>query len=124
MLPSAVLYYVYLVVMTAGLACFLQAWRHRFVTPVHKRWGIAGTAVSLGGIAVVMLGARFLDFQVAERIPWLVLIHRRVAVVGAAVLILTAVTGALRIGIHKRLYLVFLPLYVVTLALAIIAYRP
>lgn len=123
-MPSAVLYFVYLAVMAAGLVCFLQAFRHRRVTPVHKRWAVTGTALSLGGIAVVLLGAELLGWRVDQRLPWLVTIHRRIALASTALLILTAVTGALRIGIHRRLYLVFLPLYVVALATAIVGYRP
>lgn len=123
-MPSAVLYFLYLAVMTAGLVCFVQAWRHRFTTPVHKRWAITGTALSLGGIAVVLVGAEFLGWVVDQRLPWLVVIHRRIALASTAFLILTAVTGALRIGIHKRLYLIFLPLYVAALVTAIVGYRP
>ena len=122
--PSAVLYFLYLAVMTAGLACFIQAWRHRLVTPVHKRWGITGTALSLGGIAVVLLGAEFLGWVVDQRLPWLVTIHRRIALASTALLILTAVTGAMKARIHKKLYVVFLPLYVAALVTAIVGYRP
>lgn len=123
-MPSAALYFLYLVVMTAGLACFIQAWRHRFVTPVHKRWAVTGTALSLGGIAVVLLGAELFGWRVDQRLPWLVTIHRRLALVSTALLILTAVTGALRVPIHTRLYVLFLPAYVLALLTAIVGYRP
>ena len=123
-MPSAVLYFLYLAVMTAGLACFLQALRHRHVTPVHKRWGITGTALSLGGIAVVLLGAELFGWRVDQRLPWLVTIHRRIAVVSTALLILTAVTGAMRARIHHKLWVVFLPLYVAALLTAIVGYQP
>jgi len=110
--------------MALGLGCFVQAWRRRFETAAHKRWAITGTVLSLTGIAVVVLGARFFGWEVAQRLPWLVAIHRKVALASTAFLILTAVTGALRIGIHKRLYLIFLPLYVLALVTAIIGYQP
>lgn len=123
-MPSAVLYFLYMAVMTAGLACFVQAWRHRRVTPVHKRWGITGTAISLGGIVVVLLGAEVFGWRVDARLPWLVTIHRQIALVSTALLILTAVTGAMRARIHKKLYVLFLPMYVAALVTAIIGYQP
>lgn len=123
-MPPALLYYAYLAVMAGGLFCFLQAWRHRFDTPRHKRWGLLGTGLSLGGIAVVLLGAYALGWRVAERWPEVVRFHRAAAYVGTALLILTAVTGALRLPLHKRLYLVFLPVYVIVLAAAILGYGP
>ena len=123
-MPSAVLYFTYLLVMSGGLVCFLQAYRHRFDTPVHRRWGITGTCMSLAGIVVVLVGAWVWGWRVEERLPDVVLFHRRAAYAGTALLLLTAVTGALRMRLHKRLYVVFLPVYVVVLATAIIGYRP
>ncbi|MDJ0521249.1 MAG: hypothetical protein QNJ90_04165 [Planctomycetota bacterium] len=123
-MPPALLYWTYLVVMTAGLVCFVQAYRTRFVTPVHKRWGITGTVLSLTGIVVVLVGAWLGGWRVEERLPDVVAFHRQIAYVGTALLLLTAVTGALRMPLHKRLYIVFLPVYVVVLVTAIIGYRP
>ena len=123
-MPPAVLYFTYLIVMAAGLFCFLQAWRHRLDTPVHKRWGITGTALSLAGIAVVLVGAWLWGWRVEERLPEVVVFHRRIAYLGTGLLLLTAITGALRHPVHKRLYLVFLPVYVVVLATAVVGYRP
>ena len=123
-MPGALLYFLYLTVMAAGLGCFLQAFRHRRTTPVHKRWALFGTALSLGGIAVVLLGAEFLGWRVEARYPEVVAVHRKIALAATALLILTAVTGALRMGLHKRLYIVFLPVYVASLVTAMIGYRP
>ena len=48
-----------------------------------------------------------------------VLAPPKLALVATALIVLVAVSGARRWRIHKRLYLVFLPLYVVTLMLAL-----
>lgn len=119
-----VLYFTYLVVMAAGLVCFLQAWRHRLDTPRHKRWGITGTALSLTGIVVVLVGAWLWGWRVEERLPDVVAFHRQIAYLGTALLLLTAITGALRMPLHKKLYMVFLPVYVLVLATAVVGYRP
>ncbi len=103
---------------------FVQAWRRRFVTPEHKRWGITGTIISLTGIAVVLAGAEVFGWRVDQRLPWLVTIHRRIALVSTALLILTAVTGAMKARVHKKLYLLFLPAYVLALVTAAIGYQP
>ena len=68
-MPSAVLFFTYVVVMTAALWCFVQAFRTRFDTPVHKRWGITGCLLSLGGIAVVLVLHYALGWTVDQRFP-------------------------------------------------------
>ncbi|MDA1193888.1 MAG: hypothetical protein O2894_01755 [Planctomycetota bacterium] len=123
-MPPAILYFGYLTVMGGGLLCFLQAFRHRRTVALHKRWALVGTGLSLGGIAVVLVGAEFLGWRVPQRIPWLVSVHRAVALFSTALLLLTAITGALRIRIHTRLYVVFLPAYVIALLTAVVGYRP
>ena len=123
-MPSNVLYFLYLVVMAAGLACFLQAYRMRLSTEVHKRWGITGTAISLGGIGVVLLATYLWGWRVEQRLPDVVLWHRRLALVSVTLLVLTAVTGMRRIPIHTRLYVVFLPVYIAALVTAAVGYRP
>lgn len=123
-MPSSILYFAYLGVMVAAFACFLQAFRVRFDTPRHKRWGVTGVALSLGGIAVVLIGAYAWGWTVPERWPQVVLWHRRLAYAGTALIVLVGVTGALRLRIHKKLYIVFLPVYAIVLVLAILGYRP
>ena len=123
-MPPAVLYFTYLLVMLAGLLCFVQAYRSRYDTPRHKRWGITGTCLSLAGIAVVLVGAWLWGWRVEERWPDVVRFHRAVAYAGVALLLLTAITGALRLAIHKRLYVVFLPVYAIVLLTAVLGYRP
>ena len=124
-MPSAVLFFTYVVVMTAALWCFVQAFRTRFDTPVHKRWGITGCLLSLGGIAVVLVLNYALGWKVDQRFPEVVLWHRRFAYVGTALILLIMATGALRIlRIHTRLYVVFFPIYVIALVLAVIGYKP
>ena len=123
-MPSELLFFLYLVVMGAGLGCFLKAYRTRLDTPVHKRWGIAGTLISLGGICVVLLATYLWGWRVEQRFPEVVLWHRRLALVSVSLLILTALTGMLRIRIHTRLYLIFLPVFILALVTAAIGYRP
>jgi len=123
-MPSAVLYFAYLAVMGTGLFCFAQAWRHRFDTPRHRRWGITGVVTSLTGIVVVLVGAWLWGWRVEERLPDVVLVHRRIAYAGTALLLLVGVSGARRWPLHKRLYVLFLPVYVAVLLTAIVGYRP
>ncbi len=123
-MPSPVLYFTYLLVMAAGLVCFLKAFQSRLDTPVHKRWGITGMALSLGGIAVVLLGAWLWDWRVDERLPDVVRFHRAAAYGAVGLMVLVSVTGALRHPLHKKLYIVFLPVYVVVLVTAMVGYRP
>ena len=80
--------------------------------------------MSLGGVAAVMTAAALWGWTVPERAPVVVLWHRRLAIAAALMIVLVAVTGARRMRIHTRLYVVFVPLYVLVLVLAIIGYRP
>lgn len=123
-MESAILYWAYLVVMAASLACFFKAFAVRRNTPQHKRWAGLGVLLTLAGIVVVMLAYRIFDWQVPQRYPEVVLWHRRLAYGASALVIFLAVSGALRWPIHKQLYRVFFPLYILTLALAAIGYRP
>lgn len=123
-MPSAVLYFLYGGVMLAGLCCFLRAFQTRFDTPVHKRWGITGTAISLFGILVVVAGAWLWGWRVDERWPAVVRVHRAVALLALALLVLTATTGMMRHRIHPKLYKVFLPVYVIALITAAFGYKP
>ena len=124
-MPSAVLFFAYVVVMTVALGCFVQAFRKRFDTPVHKRWGITGCLLSLGGIVTVLVLSYAMGWRVPQRFPDVVLWHRRFAYVGTILILLIMATGALRIlRVHTRLYVVFFPVYVIALVLAIIGYKP
>ena len=123
-MPSSILYFVYGAVMLIGMICFVRAYQTRLDTPVHKRWGISGTAISLFGILVVVVGAYLWGWQVNERWPDLVRVHRAVALVALALLLLTAITGMLRHRLHPRLYVVFLPVYFLALVTAAFGYCP
>ena len=124
-MPSAVLFFAYLIVMGAAFWCFVQAYRTRFDTPVHKRWGLAGAVLSLSGIAVVLVLNYAMGWKVEQRFPDVVLWHRRFAYVATTLILLIAITGALRIlKIHTRLYVVFFPIYAIALLLAMIGYKP
>lgn len=123
-MPSAVLYYTYGAVMVASLACFAQAFRSRLVTPVHKRWGITGAALSLGGIVVVLIATYALGWRVDQRYPDVVRVHRVLALIATALVLLLGVSGWRRWPLHTRLYIPFFPLYVATVATALLGYTP
>jgi hypothetical protein len=121
---SAVLYYTYGLVMLVALGCFVQAFRRRRDTPVHRRWGVTGVVLTLTGIVVVLALTYGLGWRVEQRLPEVVDVHRKLALASTALVLLVAFTGMRRIKIHKRLYVLFLPLYVATVATALIGYRP
>ena len=123
-MPSSLLYFTYGGVMLAALVCFVRAFQTRLDTPVHKRWGIAGVALSLGGILVVVFGAYVFGWQVNIRSMDVVIWHRRIALVSLVLLCMIAITGATKHRLHRRLYVVFLPVYVVSLITAAIGYQP
>lgn len=123
-MPSAVLFFAYVLVMAAGLFCFVRAFQVRRDTPRHKRWALTGTALALGGVVVVLVAWRVLDWQVAARSTQWVRVHRALAYAATGTLLFVAVSGARRWAIHTRLYWVFFPLYAAALATALVAYQP
>jgi hypothetical protein len=122
--PSSLLYFAYLATMVAALACFVRAFRLRRDTPRHRVWAGTGVALSLGGVALVAVAWRALGWQVQQRFPDLVLVHRGFAYAATAVLVLVAASGMRRWRIHRHLYWFLFPLYVAALVTAGIAYRP
>jgi hypothetical protein len=122
--PSAVLYFVYLLVMGGAFFCFVRAFRLRFDTPRHRRWAGTGVGLSLGGILVVVLAWRLLGWQVPQRWPEVVRWHRVLAYLGLALLLLVAASGLGRWRLHRHLYWAFFPVYGAALVTAAIGYRP
>ena len=119
------LYLVYAVVMLAALGCFILAYRHRLDLPVHKRYGILGIALGLGGVVVVIALSWAFGWTVPARHGEIVDIHRRWFAPASTVLMLfVGVTGALRLRVHTRLYTLLFPLYLVAVATAIVGYWP
>jgi hypothetical protein len=123
-MPSSILYFGYGAVMLVAYACFLKAYATRLDTPTHKRWGMAGTAISLTGILVVVVGAYAWGWRPDERWHEMVMVHRAIALVSFALLALTAVTGAKRHKLHPKLFRFFLPAYTLALITAAIGYQP
>ena len=121
--PTA-LAFTFLAVMGAALACFWRAFSTRKTTPVHKRWGIAGTAIDLAGTGVVIAVTRGLGWHVPARDDTVAAVHRGFAYVATALVLLVAGTGIAKAQVHKRLWIVFLPVYNATYALAAWAYAP
>ena len=123
-MSPTLLAWIFLAVMGGALACFARAFATRKDTPVHKRWGITGTAVDLVGTVAVLVTSRVLDWHVPANDETVALVHRTIAYVATALVFLVAGTGMARARIHTRLWVVFLPVYTVTYLLAIWAYAP
>ena len=122
--PPAFLFLVYMAVMGAALACFGRAFRVRKTTPVHRRWGIAGVALDLAGTLVVLVLHRVLGWTLPARDVDVVRWHRGFAYVATALVLAVAVTGWRRARVHHKIAPALLPVYAVTLALALVAYWP
>jgi hypothetical protein len=110
--------------MGAAAVCFTMAFRVRKHTPRHMRWALTGLALDLAGTAVVLVVHRVLGWPMEEAHRGVVLVHRGVAVVVTGLLLTVAFAGWRRWRIHPRLGTVLLPLYWLTLALAIVGYWP
>jgi hypothetical protein len=111
--------------MLAALGCFLLAYRHRLDTPRHKRYGITGIALGLGGVIVVIAVSWAFGWTVPVRHAEIVSAHRRfLAPVSTLLMLLVGVTGALRWRIHTKLYTLLFPLYLAAVVTAIIGYWP
>jgi hypothetical protein len=123
MAPDA-LAVVFLAVMGAALACFWTAFARRRDLRVHKRWGVAGVVIDLVGTVAVFATTRGLGWSVPPRVLEASEWHRALAYVATALVLLQAVSGMRRWRIHRRLYVVFLPVYNVTYLLAVVAYAP
>ena len=123
-MPPLVLYPLYLGVMGAAALCFVMAYRRRHVTPRHMRWALTGLALDLAGTLVVLVFYRLLGWTIPAAFPLVVFWHRRLAYVSTGLLLLVALSGWRRWRLHPRLAVVFLPLYLVTLSLAIVGYWP
>ena len=123
-MPSPVLFLIYMTVMGAALLCFWRAFFTRRFTPIHKRWGITGVCLDLGGTAAVLLASRVLGWTVVERSHEVVLWHRRFAYAASVMVVLVGLSGWLRWRIHTRLWPFFLPVYTTTYVLALCGYWP
>ena len=121
---SAILFWVYVAVMALAAGLFVAAWFARFDTPRHKRLGATGVVLALTGIVVVLAATYALGWRVEQRWPDVVTWHRRVAYLSTALLVATAVSGARRWRLHPLIARVSLPVYLATLALALLGYRP
>jgi heme A synthase len=119
-----VLAVVFLVVMAAAVVCFLRAYALRKHTPRHVRWAVAGVAIDLFGTVAVLVSHRGFDWTAPPYDATVATVHRLCAYVATALMLVQAVTGARRARIHRLLGLPFVILYVVTYALAVVAYAP
>jgi hypothetical protein len=123
-MPPQVLYPVYLLVMGAAAACFVAAYRSRTSTPRHMRLALTGVALDVAGTLVVLVVHRGLGWEMPPFDLTVVIWHRRFAYLSTALMLLVGVGGWRRWRIHPLLGRVFLPVYLVTLALAIVGYFP
>jgi hypothetical protein len=122
--PVRLLFPLYFLVMGAAYACFLRAFAVRKNTPRHVRWAVTGLVLDVAGTLVVLLVHRVLGVAAhvhdADVVRW----HRGFAYVTTAMLLFVAWSGWRRRPVHVRMWPVFLPLYGVTLALAVVGYWP
>jgi hypothetical protein len=102
----------------------VAAYRARHDTPRHVRLALAGTGLDLGGTVVVLVLHRGLGWAMPPFDADVVLWHRRLAYVTTGLLLVVAVAGWRRWRLHPWVGRVFLPLYLVTLALAVVGYWP
>jgi hypothetical protein len=119
-----VLSLVFLVVMGTALGCFWAAFLRRKTVRVHKRFGIAGAAIDLLGTVAVIVTARGFGWHVPPYDETVATVHRTIAYLATALVLLVAATGIRRDPIHTKLWPLFLPVYTVTYALAVWAYAP
>ncbi len=123
-MPSTLLYPVYLLVMGGALTCFVLAYRRRHDTPRHVRLALMGLALDLGGTLVVLLVHRGLEWPMHVALPTVTLWHRRLAYVSSGLLLLVAFAGWRRLPLHPALGRALVPLYALTLLLAVLGYWP
>ncbi|MCP5068122.1 MAG: hypothetical protein GY946_16290 [bacterium] len=124
-MPPAALYAVYAAVMLAALGCFILAYRHRLDLPRHKRFGISGIVLGLGGVAVVIAVSWAFGWTVPTRHADVVWIHRRFfAPASTLLMLLVGISGGLRWRIHTRLYPLLFLLYFCAVATALVGYWP
>ena len=123
-MDSRLLAVVFLVVMGAALVCFWAAFVRRKTLRVHKRLGIAGAGIDLLGTVAVVVTSRVLGWHVPAIEPDVARVHRVVAYVATALVLLVAITGSRRDPIHTKLWPLFLPVYTATYVLAVWAYAP
>ena len=123
-MAPTLLYPLYLGVMGAAAFCFVTAYRRRYVTSRHMRWALTGLALDLTGTVVVLVFYRVLGWSIPAAFPVVVFWHRRCAYVATALLLLVALSGWRRWRVHPTLGRILLPLYLVTLGLAIVGFWP
>lgn len=121
---AGLLYPLYLVVMGSAALCFVAAYRGRAHTPRHMRLALTGLALDVTGTIVVLVVHRGLGVPMHVEHLAVVVWHRRFAYASSGLLLLVGLAGWRRWRIHPLLGRIFLPLYLVTLALAIVGYFP
>jgi hypothetical protein len=115
----------FLVVMAAAVACFWRAAWLRFRDPRgHVRWAVAGAAIDVAGTACVIVTSRVLGWHVPAASETVAAVHRGFAYVATAMLLFQAASGIGRWRVHGASGAVFLAVYTVTYALAVVAYAP
>jgi len=123
-MPPTFLALVFLAVMGVAVVVFVRAYLVRKDRPRHVRLAIVGTAIDVFGTVAVVLTSRVLDWDVPAELPDVARVHRVFAYVVSAFLVFQAVSGSLHLKLHRKTGLPFLVTYLVTYALAVVAYAP
>ena len=119
----------FLVVMAGAASCFVAAFARRRSRRPHVRLAIAGAAIDVVGTLVVVLTARVFDVHVPARFAGVALVHRGFAYAATTLLALQVATGVAKsrgtgalATMHGPVAGVFLPVYLATYVLAVVAY--
>ncbi len=117
-------------VMLSALLCFVRGFQvRRSDRALHMKLGKTGALLVFAGLAAVEVMLRVAGWRFPVRpltIQGCSALHVHVAVASAALLLLialvfTGIRGPRRV--HVKLYLLFFPLYVATIALSLLAFE-
>lgn len=119
----------FLVVMGAAAACFVAAFARRRSRRPHVRLAVTGAALDVVGTLVVVLTARVFHVHVPARFAGVAVVHRGFAYAATTLLALQVATGIARSrgggvlsALHGPAAGLFLPVYLATYVLAVVAY--
>jgi hypothetical protein len=119
----------FLVVMATAAACFVAAFARRRSPRPHVRLAVAGAVIDVLGTLVVVVTARGFGVHVPARFAGVALVHRGFAYAATTLLAAQVATGIAKARgggalsrLHGPVAGLFLPVYLATYVLAVVAY--